>query len=284
MKRTVVLAALASASICAAAAQFEGVASFKITMNQGRGQTAGGTATMYLTKTAYRSEFEIGMGAAGDGKAGGKGPTPRNFRMTMFAKLSDPGKLTMLNDENKTYSIWDAKTPAEDAKNFPKESYTVKRLGSGTVAGLSCEKALVTSSRGNEFEVCMSPELGASTEWIAAMNRRQKDSASWIKALHDAGVDGFPIRWAMKSPDSKEPSMVMELTSLQKKTLPASLFEIPAGYRKTDMAVGGLTPAQEKAMSDAKAQMEEALENLPPEQRKAYEDMMKRYGQPTPEP
>ena len=57
---------------------------------------------------------------------------------------------------------------------------------------------------------------------------------------------------------------------------------MPAGYKKTDVAMGGLTPEQEKAMGDAKKQMEEAMKDMSPEERKAFEDAMKRYGQQPP--
>ncbi len=76
----------------------------------------------------------------------------------------------------------------------------------------------------------------------------------------------------------------MELTRVEKKSLPASLFQVPAGYKQTDTAIGGLSPEQEKAMRDARSQMDEAMKNMTPEQRKAVEDAMKRYGQPTPVP
>lgn len=278
MKRTLFLfAALAAMAAAGAAASFEGVAEFKITMNQGKGQSTDGSAKMYLTKNAYRSEMQIGIGAAG-----AKGATPQSIRMTMFAKLSNPETIYMINDESKTYSIWDAKETRTDAPT--RDTYTVKRLGTDTVAGLACQKALVTSSKGTEFEVCVTKELGASADWIQAMNRADQSGGSWLKALQDAGVVGFPIRWVTRSAASAAPTMVMELTRLDRKSLPASLFEVPAGYRKTDTAVGGLTPEQEKAMSDARSQMNEALKNMTPEQRKAYEDAMKRYGQPTPNP
>ena len=39
------------------------------------------------------------------------------------------------------------------------------------------------------------------------------------------------------------------------------------------MAIGGLTPEQQK-------QVDDAMKNMTPEQRKAYEDAMKRYQQP----
>ena len=37
-------------------------------------------------------------------------------------------------------------------------------------------------------------------------------------------------------------------------------------------------------MGDAQKQMKEAMEDMTPEQRKQVEEMMKRYGQPTPVP
>jgi hypothetical protein len=62
------------------------------------------------------------------------------------------------------------------------------------------------------------------------------------------------------------------------------MFQVPPGYEQTDFAVGGLSPEQEKALADARAQMDEAMKNMSPEERKQVEEMMKRYGQPTPVP
>jgi hypothetical protein len=75
--------------------------------------------------------------------------------------------------------------------------------------------------------------------------------------------------------------MVWEITRIDRRTPPASLFAVPPpGYRQTEHAVGGLSPEQQKALDDAKAKM---LENMTPEQRKAYEDALRRHGQTTPE-
>jgi DNA-directed RNA polymerase specialized sigma24 family protein len=78
--------------------------------------------------------------------------------------------------------------------------------------------------------------------------------------------------------------MLMEVTRVERKTLPASLFQVPAGYKETESAFGGVTPEQQKALEDARSQMKDALDKMTPEQRKAYEDAMKRYGAPTPVP
>jgi len=71
----------------------------------------------------------------------------------------------------------------------------------------------------------------------------------------------------------------MELTHLEKKSLPGSLFEVPAGYKQTDFAMGGMTPEQEKAMADIRAKMRE---KMTPEQRKAHDEAMQPHTAPTP--
>jgi FlaG/FlaF family flagellin (archaellin) len=279
MKRILAFATLVLAA-ATASAQFEGQADFKITTNAGKDQTMNGTGKMFVTRSAYRSEFEMKMTDTEGRKSG----APARMKMTMFAKASEPDKLYMLNDENKTYSIWDTAKFRDDAKKRPKETYTVKKLGKDTVAGLSCQNALLTSSKGDEIEACVSSELGASTEWLSAMNRRDGGSGSWIEALRGAGLEGFPVRWSTRGRGSKDATTTMELTRVERRTVPVSLFQVPSGYKQTDAAMGGLTPEQEKAMSDAKAQMNEALKDMTPEQRRQYEEMMKSLGQPTPKP
>ncbi|MEP6993096.1 MAG: DUF4412 domain-containing protein [Acidobacteriota bacterium] len=280
MKRILSTAVLVL-SAAAASAQFEGQADFKITTNAGKDQTMNGTGKMFVTRSAYRSEFEMQMADTGSRNSGA---APGAMKMTMFAKVSEPDKLYMLNDANKTYSIWDASQSREDSKKGPKETYTVKKLGKDTVAGLSCQNALLTSSKGDEIEACVSSELAASSQWLSAMNRRDAGSGSWIEALKGAGLEGFPVRWSTRRKGSKDTHMAMEVTRVERRSLPASLFQVPAGYKQTDVAIGGLTPEQEKAMADAKAQMNEALKDMSPEQRREYEEMMKRYAQPTPKP
>jgi hypothetical protein len=277
MKRILAFVTFALAA-SAASAQFEGEADFKITTNSGRDQTMTGAGKMFVTRTAYRSELEMKMPAS----VSRKDAAPQPMKMTMLAKASERDKIYMINDENKTYSIFDMSRYREDSRKSSKEAYTVKKLGKDTVAGLSCQNALVTSSKGDEIEACVSSELGVSAEWLSAMNRRDGNTGTWIEALRANGLEGFPVRWSTRAKGSREASTTMELTRVEKKSLPASLFQIPAGYKQTDVAIGGMTPEQEKAMSDAKKQMEEAMKNMSPEERKAFEETMKRYGQQPP--
>jgi hypothetical protein len=262
------LVGLAGASL--ASAQFEGEADFKITTRRESKEPLSGTARMYLAPSGFRMEWTMKTGSAG-------GKTPQEIQMTMLASLPNAEKVYLVNDENKTYSVWDTKQAREDMKSSPRETYKVEKLGAASVAGYTCQNARVTSSKGNDFEVCVTKEFGPSTDWIAAMNRNDPEARSWLKALKDQGIEGFPIRWAVRQKGSAEPTTVMELVRAQKKSLSASLFKVPADYKETGFAVGGLTAEQEKAMSDA-------LKHMTPEQRKQYEEMMKRYGKPTPVP
>lgn len=280
LRRT--LAGLAStlAATLASATPFEGVADFKVQTSMEKGKPMTGTGKVFVTPSAYRTEWEM---ALPDSSRSGQ-QAPRRMKTTMLGKAAKPNVLYMVNDENKTYSVWDTTKSAKEAGSVSQETYTVERLGSGSVAGIGCDRARLTSSQGDQIEVCVSKELGASGDWIAAMDRGDRSSQGWVRALKEKGITGFPVRWSMRRKGETEPYMTMELTRLEKKPLPASLFEVPAGYRQTDTAIGGLTPEQEKAMADSRAQMDEALKNMTPEQRKAYEDAMKRYAQPTPKP
>jgi Domain of unknown function (DUF4412) len=262
------IAAFAALALPAAiaSAQFEGEADFKITSRREKGSPMEGTARMFIAPSGFRMEWVMSTGASGR-------KASQEIKMTMLATLPNPEKVYLVNDENKTYSVWDTKR--DDAKS-PKDTYKVEKLGPATVAGYTCQNARVTSKKGNDFDVCVTKEFGPSADWLAAMNRSDPDAASWLSALRAQGVEGFPIRWSVRQKGSAEATTVMELVRAQKKSLSASLFKVPAGYKETGLAVGGLTPEQEKAMS-------EALKHMTPEQRKQYEEMMKQHGQTSPQ-
>ncbi len=253
-------------------AQSEGVAEFQITMVgaavQAKPMQSHGKVSM--KKDAYRMDLEMNLRQAAAGRTDRSGGTmPDHFTMTMMQKLSEPDRLYSINDERRTYSVIDLKKLREDAAGMQHETYTVKKTGHDTVAGLSCEKALLTSSSGHEIELCVTRDLVSSSAWLTAMNRRDRSSGGFMTALRDNGLDGFPIRWITRRKGDKDATMTMELVRFEKKSVPSSLFEIPAGYRETSGMGVMMTPEQEKAMKDA-------LEKMSPEQRKAYEEMMEK--------
>ncbi|MEP6993097.1 MAG: DUF4412 domain-containing protein [Acidobacteriota bacterium] len=256
----------------AALAQFEGVAEFQSTIKRDGGDTVMGTSKMFFTKTAYRVESEMNFSAMTTARKTARAMPPLSYKMTMVSKTSNPDQLYLVDDKTQTYSIMDLKKMREWAADMKAkdraESYKVEKQGTDTVAGLPCQKALLTSSKGTQIEVCMSKDIAASSQWIAAMNRRQHDALSWMTTLKDNGIAGFPVRWSVYNRESRTGVMTTELTRLEKKSLPASLFEIPADYKQHDLTSGG---------------MAETLGKMSPEQRRRYEEVLKRRAQ-TPRP
>lgn len=259
--------------LSSAALAQEGVATFQYTVHA-QSAAPTGQSRVFFSPTAMRIEMQMNMGGTGsdagrDRSRAQAGGVPTTFKTTMIQKVSEPDKLYTLNDERQTYSVMDL---AEIRKSnpAPETTYTVKRTGSDRVAGLACEKALVTSSRGNEIEVCVTKEIAASSSWIAAMNRQSR-AGNWYKAAKDAGLTGFPIRMKFHGSENPGTEIAMELVSLEKKSLPASTFAIPAGYRETSASTVDMNAEQEKRMQDT-------LSKMTPEQRKAYEDAMKAQG------
>ena len=241
----------------------EGIATYKYTMNV-EGAKPMGTSRTYFSKNAYRMEMETDLSSMQKGRSAA---VPKSWKMVTIQKFSEPDKLYNIDDATKTYSVTDLKQLREDAPQSSQDTWTLKRLGSDRVAGVSCEKALATSSKGNQVEVCIAKDFPVSRSWMSAMNRSQRRSGLWFKTLHDAGLDGLPIRMKFRS-QSEKTEVEMELVSLERKSVPGSVFEIPAGYKESSPAMMGMTPEQRK-------QMEDALSKMTPEQRKAYEDATK---------
>lgn len=267
----------------AARAQFEGVADFKVTTNTGKGETMPATGKISVTRAAYRMEMETDVSKVSRGKSGRAADAPQHIKMTMFGKVAEPDKLYMIDDANKTYSVWDLKKMRGQMKDKDGPTYTVVKKGTETLAGLACQRAELTSSTGTVIDVCVAKEFAVSGDWLAALGRRQRENTSWMSTLRDNGLVGFPVRYSVRQKGAAEPFVTMEVTRVTKGPVPEALFEVPAGYKETEFAMGGLSPEQQKSVSDARAKMREALAHMTPEQRKAYEDAMKKYA-PTPSP
>ncbi len=272
MRRFYVAAAAFFAFSAAALAQFEGVAEFKGAVHTERNVTIPSQGKVYLSKNACRVEWQTDLRQLAEGRKEQKAATPDHFRMVMIQKLSEPERIYNLNDERKTYSVTSISKEKPDAK-VPARTWKVQKLGRDAVAGLACEKALLASENGDQTEVCVSRELIPSNAWLAAMNQREEQRGP-LKALKDAGLGGFPIRWVFHSKRNGEISSTIELVHFDKRSVAASLFEIPAGYRRTDASSVMMTPEQEKAAGDAR---QKALQGMTPEERKQYEEYLKQH-------
>ena len=263
MKKTV-FAILAGAALATAPAfaQFEGELSMKLTMKDGSG-----TGKAYVSKAGARSELDI--------------QTSRMpFKMTTLMKTSTPDIMYMINDQQKSYAEIDLVEMKKQAAKYrgdkSKETWNVKKLGKESVNGYSTEHVLLTRAEDakSEQELWTSKDVsGLSYESMRGLMRRGNQSdEGMMKALRDAGVDGFVVKMVTREKGNPAPLATMELTKVEKKSLPASLFEVPAGYKKQEGMMGA---ASVMAPPGANDEMRKAMENLTPEQRKQIEEMMK---------
>lgn len=260
MKR-VLLNVLAGAALAAAPAlaQFEGEIDMKITS-----PGMSGTGRMYVSKVGLRTTMDLHTA---------KMP----MKMTTLMKVANPDVIYMINDEARTYSEMNMKEVRESTSKMrtEREPYTVKVLGSERVLGYSTKHVLLTRpSERSELEIWTTKDIfGLNYEAMRGLMRRDpnRDEGTFAKALHDAGADGFFVKMVTREKGKPEPTSTMELTKAEKKSLPGSLFEIPPGYAKQE----GIMGAAGVVSPEAAEQMRKAMENMTPEQRKQFEEMMK---------
>lgn len=241
-------------------AGFEGYIEMKMTMKNGSGAMKG-----HISSVGARTEVEA--------RAPQTGGMP--FQTTVVMKFSNPDVVYLLNDTAKTYSEINIKEAGDAGKNRPQKEYTVKKLGKEKVAGYTCEHLLLTARDGRETEVWTTKDLvdlAVFREYIRH-SRQGADVQGIMKALQEAGAEGFPARMITRDQKNGEPSVTLELVKAEKRTVAASMFEIPAGYKKQAGILGMLPLPQEQQQT-----INKAMEKLTPEQRKMLENMLKHKG------
>jgi len=245
----------------AASAQWEGTLEMKIT-----GKDVNGSSKASIGAAGARMQIEMTNAQLQQmGQAGG-------MKMTVLVRKAEPDVSYMINDAQRSYARIDVKEMQKSIPASEKEKkWTVKRLGPDKVAGYACERALVNQEgTENDNEVCVSKEIGGAAGLFSA-GRRDSSSQGLEKALKANGLEGMPIRMVMRQKGKTEATMMWELVKAEKGSVPASTFELPAGYKETSMMGAMVSPEQQKQMNDA-------MKNMTPEQRKMIEEMMKKKG------
>jgi hypothetical protein len=228
----------------------EGVIDMKLSSKAGAG-----TMRVAVSKVGARSEVALDA-------------TP--MKLVMVVKHANPDTLFFLDDSQKTYSEMDLKRMREQAaaqQSGPPPKYAVKKLGRDKVAGFSCVRVQVTNDREPDSqEMCLSKDVHDFSTF--ARTQRQGSPAGGAaleKALKDAGAEGFPVRFIQKR--GNDVVMSMEVVKVDKKAVPASTFDVPAGYKKTEGFMGGMGGPPPGAV-------QEMMKNMTPEQREQMRKMM----------
>jgi Domain of unknown function (DUF4412) len=208
-----------------AVAGFEGYVALQLTMKDGSGTMQG-----YLSSVGARTVVEARVVQM----AG----IP--IRITLMMQFSHPDVVYFLNDVTKTYTEFNVKDAADVTKQRPAKTYTIKKLGMGTVAGYACEHWLLTANDGGEAEVWTSKALVDFAPFRAYMrrNRQSAEVLGMIQALKQAGVEGFMAKLIRRDRTTGAPAMTVELVKAEKRPVAAALFTIPAGYTKQSGLLG----------------------------------------------
>jgi len=243
-------------------AAFEGYIEMKMSMKEGAGTMKG-----QISSVGARTEVEARVAQMGD----------MPVTMTMLMKFSNPDVVYMLNDATKTYVEINVKDIGNAAKNRPDKEYTVKKLGKEKVAGYVCEHLLLTANDGRETEVWTTKALVDLAVFREYMQRnRQAEFQGIMKALKDAGAEGFIAKMISRD-KTGAPVVTLELVKAEKRAVPASLLEIPAGYKKQEGMLG-MMPGMMPISPEQQQTLDKAMEKLTPEQRKMLEGIMKKKG------
>jgi hypothetical protein len=244
-----VLLCLTLAASAAQAADFEGIIT-----GAPVGQSQVQAMKMYLSPAGVRME------ASGVGKQAAAG-----YTITMVWQASDPNNFYLLNPANKSYLKHDLGKAEQAASKV--DAPKVEKLGSTTFIGHSVQRVKVTFANGKSQELWVDTSLHFPASALALFGQERGPQISPWKALEKAGVAGIPL----KDLDGEGKSG-WAATSVEKKSLSASLFQIPPDFHEAKNALDML-PADQQAAIKAK------MDAMTPEQRAKMEEMMKKAAQ-----
>jgi hypothetical protein len=194
-----------------------------ITTTSAKGRSFRDTSSTWLTVGGSgRKESRVNMPGAMSGK------------IIMIGHVNQPQYSMMLDPDKKTYSLTVIDTSLINAGG---DTYQVTRLGNETVQGYSCTHSRLSTTTGSGmFKSTSTMDLWTSTAIPGyALYRKMNDMSNlkpkMMQALNDAGAGGFIVKMTAGNADY---SMGMQLLVAETRNCPASLFEIPAGYSKSD--------------------------------------------------
>jgi len=146
----------------------------------------------------------------------------------------------------------DMKTAQTQATHLDIDRYRITKLGTAKVAGDMTTKIRVVDTRENtSVNVWLSRDLvfqDLASLW--GQNHGGMVNQEMLALLKQKGIPaGFPLR--MEGKDKQGRTVSMEVTTLQRKKLPPSLFLPPAGYKPAADPLSAMMGAVMGAMGNA---------------------------------
>jgi len=200
---------------------------------------ANGTSKMYTSTAGVRVEAEMQL------------PQMGSMKSVTLMPASKPGTVITFTDKAKTYTeIKTQSNAAETAK------YEVKVVGKEKIGAYNCVHSTVSLNGKPAMEMWTSKEIpGYETLLKQTKANSPIGTESMYRQLESKGASGMMVKMTVGTG-----GMTTELVKAEKRSNPASLFAVPAGYTKSEF-----DPAQ--------------MQNMTPAQRqKMMQEMMKQYG------
>ncbi|HEV8082318.1 MAG TPA: DUF4412 domain-containing protein [Chitinophagaceae bacterium] len=203
------------------------------TTSSGKNVAINGTTKMYVSsKGDMRTEMNMSNSAS---------PNKNVLPMVLIGHSNKPNESISIDDEKKTYTI--NHIIPEDLNTGEKMQSTVTKVGEEKILGFNCVHAKIISKKtmGSFYSEIDTIDLWKSKEVPMQSNVKElfnqfesrtgniMYSPEATAQLKQMSCDGFTVKMEM---GSKDVSMVMQLTKVEHRDLPASMFEIPAGYNE----------------------------------------------------
>ena len=205
------------------------------TTASGKDMSINGVTKMFISsKGDMRSEMNMVSSFKGN-----KNAVP----IIVIAHSNKPDESIIIDDSAKTYSINHIDRGDLDTKE--KTESTVTKVGEEKILGFNCVHAKIVSKRsiGNFYSMADTVDIWRSSE--VPMQSHVKDLMNQLESrtgnfmyskevkdqLKQIGCVGFMVKTEIRN---KNALTVMELTKVERRDLPASMFEIPAGYTETN--------------------------------------------------
>lgn len=225
-----VLSALGHANAAAKGAgqgPFEGAIDLKLTMESG-----GGDLRLWMAGDRAKLDMAITMN-----------PLPQPLRMAVLLDAKEPRKATLVNDAMKSYSVIDL-TDASAADSAGGK-YTLKEVGKEKLLGYACTH--LTLTRPHELvDAWVTQELPDVYGVLRKLQQAnpQFGAADAFRALDAAGKSGLPMRCIVVRDGQR---VTTEVRKIERRTVTASMFAVPAGYAQADLAgAAGAQPTPEQ--------------------------------------
>lgn len=211
--KTLTLVFLLLGSLRAAYAQFEGILNYECTI---KNQT--------LT-TIYASKAKVLLEAKTYPMKEGVADISRGKEQDALLFDFDARQTTRISSKHKAIAVSEiSPITDEHTGNVKDEDISVEDKGEEKAGGYNCHHYIV-KIKNKTTELWITKDLGVSPLCLFSQFDYYPAGSLLFKKLSAAGADGVVVR-------SKAGDIVVSLTNVQRKAVPANYFEIPAGYSK----------------------------------------------------